>query len=55
MAFREFVIIKALLVFLVPVEVTDSSEPPGKCWEANPRPLEVQPVLFSAESLLPSP
>ena len=27
-------------------------EPPCKCWELNPGPLEKQPMLLTAESLL---
>ena len=30
-------------------EVTDSCEPPWRCWESNPSPLQEQTVLLATE------
>ena len=32
--------------------LTDGCEPPGRCWDSNPSPLEKQLVLLSAEPSL---
>jgi hypothetical protein len=35
--------------------ITDGCEPTCSCWELNSRPLEEQPVLFTAEPSLQHP